>query len=695
MASPDYESAGQGFLQEPPTLGNMFERDNTLRSILRHLSQSERLGRKVWGGVEKDLCEFGEKIEKDLLPRLPEMEHSKPSISEFDSFGRRINALKVCREWREMHRDSAINGLIHIAYHKRASHGSLARLWQFAKLHLFSPNSGMYGCPLAMTDGAAKLMETVAQSHQGAYNDTIKDSDGDVSAVCSRVFQRLTTNNPERFWTSGRIANDESRIVCRWFSSATDADVAITIARDQARGGGGGGLDGDTKARGNRQRKAPLSCFLVKVPKAGRRPNSKHEAARATSTTASSVLSFLSQCRDEGKTSGGKPSIWIARLKDKLGTRQLPTAELELNGAKAIKISKTGRCKLNRARFHHHFCHHQPWMLMCAARINEVIRVSLGRGIGFIARLVNITRLHNCVAATGNMAKATLLARDYACKRAVFGSKLSENLLHLETLGSVRCLYKASLHITFESVLRQGKIEVDPFRAEEDVVLLRLLTPLAKLYTAKLGVYVVNECMECIGGVGYMEDSGFPRSDLEKDPPLSSQSRNRGRFAKRTDRTGRLGGRVCASGGGNREGVAIRKSSSLIMCADLAMRMSMHQLRRAIFCAACMIEHAEWSSCEEDLLAARLYVMGFVQDNGKGSLRGGGEGFKAKLASISDSTFTPQRRYEAMRILALGRPRDDTNDGISSAVSVHRAICGVAGLVTQCYTMHVETIRDL
>ena len=34
-----------------------------------------------------------------------------------------------------------------------------SRIHQFAKLLLFSPSSGLYSCPLAMTDGAAKLIE--------------------------------------------------------------------------------------------------------------------------------------------------------------------------------------------------------------------------------------------------------------------------------------------------------------------------------------------------------------------------------------------------------------------------------------------------------------------------------------------------------------------------------------------------------
>ena len=44
-----------------------------------------------------------------------------------------------------------------------------------------------------------------------------------------------------------------------------------------------------------------------------------------------------------------------------------------------------------------------------------------------------------------------------------------------------------------------------------EVALLRLLTPLAKLWTGKLAVAICSEAIECLGGAGYIEDSGLPQ----------------------------------------------------------------------------------------------------------------------------------------------------------------------------------------
>eukprot|EP00954_Amorphochlora_amoebiformis_P018700 1327806-Amorphochlora_amoeboformis.AAC.1 len=60
-----------------------------------------------------------------------------------------------------MKKEAARQQLVHQAYNKhyRDTHHSMCRLVQFSMLHVYSANSGMFGCPLAMTDGAAALLE--------------------------------------------------------------------------------------------------------------------------------------------------------------------------------------------------------------------------------------------------------------------------------------------------------------------------------------------------------------------------------------------------------------------------------------------------------------------------------------------------------------------------------------------------------
>ncbi len=62
--------------------------------------------------------------------------------------------------------------------------GEYSRVYQAAKLYLYSPASGLYSCPLAMTDGAAKTIQSL-------------------SLGLPEAWQHLTSRNPAEFWTAG------------------------------------------------------------------------------------------------------------------------------------------------------------------------------------------------------------------------------------------------------------------------------------------------------------------------------------------------------------------------------------------------------------------------------------------------------------------------------------------------------------
>ena len=79
---------------------------------------------------------------------------------------------------------SAEEGLIASAYENK--YGEYDRLCQMAKNYMFCPSSGLYSCPLAMTDGAAKCI--------------ISKNSTDFSTA----YAHLTSRDPNKFWTSGQ-----------------------------------------------------------------------------------------------------------------------------------------------------------------------------------------------------------------------------------------------------------------------------------------------------------------------------------------------------------------------------------------------------------------------------------------------------------------------------------------------------------
>lgn len=409
------------FYQDAPSLGNQFETDVLLRAYLEW-----RLPPAIRDQVTPELVHLGERAVTELLALGDAAEAEPPRHVPYDPWGRRVDRIEVSDAWRALDRISAETGLVATAFERR--HGAWSRVHQMAMLYLFHPSSATYSCPLAMTDGAARFLEL----------------HGD--ARTREAFDRLTSRDPSRFWTSGQwmtertggsdvsgtstVARlDESGNTYRlygtkWFTSATTSQMAITLARIEGAPAGGRGL----------------SAFFV-------------------------------QLRDGD---GALRGIRVNRLKDKLGTRALPTAELTLDGTPALLVG------------------------------------GAGDGVRKIASLFNVTRVYNAVAAVSGMRRALALAHDYAARRQAFGKRLADHPLHAETLAGLDARFHAAFHLTFQVVELLGREETGE-ATDAELAMLRLLTPVAKLFTAKQAVLVASEVMESFGGAGYIEDTRIPR----------------------------------------------------------------------------------------------------------------------------------------------------------------------------------------
>ncbi len=421
-----------GFFQGPPVLPDVFEADLVLRQVLQRLLPPE-----TWLDVSADLARFSKRATHEMVVFADEAELNPPELTRFDAWGHRIDSISTSRGWQALRRIAAEEGIVAIGYER--AHGRWSRVHQMAKLQLYHPSSAMASCPLAMTDGAARLLEGRSEEGMG-------DSASD-------AFRRLTSRDPENFWTSGQwmteraggsdvgrsdtIARPEEGLPrdathrltgTKWFTSATTSEMAMTLARIAGpRGETPGGSRG-------------LSLFYVETREAD----------------------------------GRLAEIEVLRLKDKLGTKALPTAELQLRGTPATLIGEPGR------------------------------------GVPNIARLINVTRLYNTICAVGSLRRGLTLAQDYARRRHVFGRPLAEQPLHLATLAELEVELHGATVLAMHCAALLGAEDCSE-ASEDDVAELRLLTPLAKLYTAKQAVAGLSEVVESFGGAGYVEDTGIPR----------------------------------------------------------------------------------------------------------------------------------------------------------------------------------------
>jgi acyl-CoA dehydrogenase len=409
------------FQQTPPKLGNQYEDDRVLRSYLARVLPAEMLREIESSLVEMGRLAGGELYELQLADRLNE-----PRLTQWDAWGNRVDQIEVTPLWRVAERIAVEHGVVAVAYEQ--NHGSLSRVHQCALAYLFTPSTDIYSCPLAMTDGAARTL-------LGSGNQTLID----------RAVPHLIARDPNEFWTAGQWMTELtggsdvglSETVARqdpesgayrlygrkWFTSATGAQMALTLARPEGNSPGGRGL----------------ALFYVET-------------------------------RDEH---GLPRNIEINRLKDKLGTRKVPTAELTLNGTPAQLVQGTTE------------------------------------GVRHIAPLLNITRLWNGISAVSLMRRGVALASDYAGKRVAFGAALAEKPLHVDTLAGLQAETEAAFHLAFYVAELTGRSETGEI-TQDEAALLRLLTPVMKLTTAKQAVAVASEVLESFGGAGYVEDTGLP-----------------------------------------------------------------------------------------------------------------------------------------------------------------------------------------
>ncbi|KAJ3047381.1 hypothetical protein HK097_011578, partial [Rhizophlyctis rosea] len=302
------------------------------------------------------------------------------------------------------------------------------------KLCLWSGSCANVTCPSAMTDGAARLLRIQLDKPDLTPNERL---------AFQRAYTHLTSRDPSKAWTSGQWMTErpggsdirntetfatllptpsstpshdsESTLVgpysitgFKWFSSATDSQMTILLAK----------------------------------------------------TSPTQISAFFAPTRLLPSSPASPPTlngIQIFRLKSKLGTRPLPTAELTLTNTRAYMIGKPGQ------------------------------------GTKEISTVLNITRIYTAVTAVGYWGRGLAIARAYARVRKITyngnPTPLSKVPSHIRLLASSHIKYHALMHLCFFTVSLLAQSEStskSPSKeTKETTTLLRLLTPITKILCAR------------------------------------------------------------------------------------------------------------------------------------------------------------------------------------------------------------------
>ncbi|MEV5105102.1 acyl-CoA dehydrogenase family protein [Streptomyces massasporeus] len=168
----------------------------------------------------------------------------------------------------------------------------------------------------------------------------------------------------------------------------------------------------------------------------------------------------------------------IQRLKDKLGNRSNASAEVEFDGTWARRVGEEGR------------------------------------GVRTIIGMVAATRLDCVLGSAGLMRQAVAQAVHHCTYREAFGGKLVDKPLMRNVLADLALESEAATTLA----LRLAAAYDDG--GEQERALLRIAVPAAKYWVTKRCPPVAVEAAECLGGNGYVEESGMPR--LVRESPLNS-----------------------------------------------------------------------------------------------------------------------------------------------------------------------------
>ncbi|RHZ63629.1 putative acyl-CoA dehydrogenase [Aspergillus thermomutatus] len=453
-------TADRGSITIPEPLQNTYTTDTNL-----HRQLSWYLPSSTYQSIQSNLAQLGEEaISPQIREWSADAERHQPYVKGYNVWGQRYDydRLITSEGWKQLSRWGARHGVVALGY--EPTYGAFRRLVQYTVNYLYSPSSGLTSCPVAMTDGAALILsqQLQQQSLPAAHPFRV-------------VFHRLTSRN-EDFWTSGQwmteraggsdVQNTETWAThdplpaslgtlgegeysisgFKFFSSATDATVTLLLAKTSPSG--------------------KLSTFLAPL--------------RRTLTLT------------EGRTREVTNGVRIHRLKNKLGTKELPTAELELRGMRAHLVGQRDK------------------------------------GVATIAPLLNVTRTHTFIGSLGAWRRALSIAKSFARARRTVGEPLWLIPMHLRLLAELEVRHRAAMQLGFLTVGVMGVVENPQTQAEaggvpghvprgkEATVVFRALTAVSKAVISKMAVLGIQECQEAMGGVGYMDEPDEPEFNVSR-----------------------------------------------------------------------------------------------------------------------------------------------------------------------------------
>ncbi|HEX3801468.1 MAG TPA: acyl-CoA dehydrogenase family protein [Solirubrobacteraceae bacterium] len=342
-------------------------------------------------------------------------ERNVPVLQTHDRFGNRIDAVELDPSWHWLLRGAIERGISGLPWREQRQGAHVVRAALFA---IWGNLDDGVMCPVSMTYAAVPALRDGAPELAAEWEPRLTAFDYGSGALAGMAMtERQGGSDVRANITRAEEVGDGWYELHghKWFCSYPPCDIFLVLA----------------------QAPAGLSCFVVE--------------------------------RGAG--------MEFQRLKDKLGTRSLPSAEVEFHGARARLLGEDGR------------------------------------GVQTIIRMVNHTRLDCMLGSVTSHRRGTLEAIHHARHRSAFGAKLVDQPAMQNVLAELAVESEAATTAAF----RIARAYDDGDTARE---FRRFATAVMKYWICKRAPVHAAEALECLGGNGFVEESGLPA--LYRGAPINS-----------------------------------------------------------------------------------------------------------------------------------------------------------------------------
>lgn len=404
---------------------NFYKEDLPFQSLLKEL-----LDPAFFEFADNELKAFGEKCATviDSRARFTDRE-GQPRLNRYDAYGEDVSEVWVNEGYLRTVEETYNTGIVGYVHKEIPSLGEKGNyIYSYAQGYLLSQTEPGFYCPVTLSMATAYLLNQYA-------SDEVKErflphvlSTGEVPLYEGATFltERQGGSDVGANETKAVKSGDHFKLFGEKYfaSNAGMCGVAMVLARKE-------GAPAGTKG---------LTLFAVPWRK------------------------------QDGSLNG----IRIRRLKDKLGVRAVPSAEVEFDGASAFVVGDPAK------------------------------------GFYYMMEALNLSRVCNAVASLGIMRRAFREAKDYAFKRDAFGSKLANYPMIKDTLTRLAVKLEIETRTVFTYLPLFERV-MNNQASQKETILNRLYIALLKKETAEQAIHFSHEAIEMHGGNGYIEDFVTPR----------------------------------------------------------------------------------------------------------------------------------------------------------------------------------------